>query len=149
MHSVTKHFYKGGWHGVNIEPLRSKFELLQRERPRDTNLNVAVGDAPGSMCFFECMEENDLSTLDPVIADQFRASSGTVTKYIVPVVTLNEIFERYCGSGDFRQIDIEDGKSLPLEAATGVDWPRLVIRPQARHPAGKLDDLESIAMWHD
>jgi FkbM family methyltransferase len=131
MHSVTKHFYKCGWHGVNIEPLRSKFELLQRERPRDTNLNVAVGDAPGSTCFFDCMEENDLSTLDPVIADQFRARGGTVTKYMVPVVTRNEIFERYCpGPVDFLKIDIEG-------------WEKPATRPAS------WDDLESIAMWHD
>jgi hypothetical protein len=37
---VTKPFYKGGWHGVNIEPLRSKFDLFERERPRDVNLSL-------------------------------------------------------------------------------------------------------------
>jgi hypothetical protein len=40
LHSVTKPFYKGGWHGVNIEPLRSKFDLFERERPRDVNLSL-------------------------------------------------------------------------------------------------------------
>ncbi len=68
MHSVTKHLYKCGWHGVNIEPLRSKFGLFQRERPRDADLSVAVGDAAAEMRLFECMEESYLSTLDPVIA---------------------------------------------------------------------------------
>jgi FkbM family methyltransferase len=108
MHSVTKHFYKSGWHGVNIEPLRSKFELFEREHPRDVNLNVAVGDGPGKMRFFECMAESYLSTPDPVIANQFRMRDGTVTEYMVPVVTLNEIFERYCPAPvDFLKIDIE------------------------------------------
>jgi FkbM family methyltransferase len=123
MHSVTKHFYKSGWHGVNIEPLRSKFELFEREHPRDVNLNVAVGDGPGKMRFFECMAESYLSTRDPVIANQFRMRGGTVTEYMVPVVTLNEIFERYCpGPVDFLKIDIEGWEKPPLRVATGADF---------------------------
>jgi len=85
MHSVTKHFYKSGWRVVNIEPLRSRFESFERERARDVNLNVAVGDASGKMRFFELMEESYLSTPDPITADQFRARGGTVTEHTVAV----------------------------------------------------------------
>jgi FkbM family methyltransferase len=153
IHSVTKYFYKCGWHGVNIEPLRSKFELLQRERPRDVSLNVAIGDAPGEMRFFECQEASYLSTLDPGIADRFRAGGGTVTEYTVPVVTLNEIFERYCPDPvDFLKIDVEGWEKQVVDRC---DWRRfrpraLVIeatKPNTR-PAS-WDDLESIALWHD
>ena len=95
-HSVTKHFHNSGWHGANIEPLRSTFELFHRERPRAVTLNVAVG------------QESYLLTPDPAIADQFRARGGTVTEYMVPVVTPNEIFEPYySGPVGFLKIDTE------------------------------------------
>ena len=126
----------------NVEPLRSKFKLFERERPRDVNLNVAVGEAPGEMQFFECMEESFLSTPDPVIADQLGARGGTVTQYTVAVVILNEIFERYCpGLVDFLKIDIEGWEKPAIESC---DWRRfrpraLVIEAhQAGDAAGKL-----------
>ena len=153
IHSVTKHFYKNGWRGVNVEPLRAKFELFERERPRDVNLNVAVGDTPGELRFFECHEESYLSTPDPVIAEQFRRRGGTVTEYAVPVVTLNDIFARHCpATVDFLKVDIEGWEKPVIESS---DWQRfrpraLVIEATkpATRPAG-WDDLESIAMWHD
>ena len=41
--SVTKHFYEQGWHGINIEPHSEDFLLLAAARPRDVNLNIAIG----------------------------------------------------------------------------------------------------------
>ena len=153
LHSVTKHFYKNGWRGVNVEPLRSKFEAFERDRPGDINLNVAVGDRPGTMQFFECLEESYLSTPDPAMANQFKTRGGTVTEYMVPVVTLNEIFEGHCPpSVDFLKIDIEGWEKPALE---GCDWHRFRPRAlviEATKPATRpksWDDIESIAMWHD
>ena len=41
--SVTKHFHLKGWSGINAEPVDQYFEKLQAARPRDINLNVAIG----------------------------------------------------------------------------------------------------------
>jgi len=40
--SVTKAFYERGWHGINIEPLRDKYDELCLDRPRDINLNLGI-----------------------------------------------------------------------------------------------------------
>ena len=42
--SVTNHFYKIGWSGINIEPQKQIFEKLNEIRTRDINLNLCVGD---------------------------------------------------------------------------------------------------------
>ena len=41
--SVTKYFYERGWFGINVEPTQESFDRFLKERPRDTNLKVAIG----------------------------------------------------------------------------------------------------------
>ena len=41
--SVTNAFYECGWHGINVEPNPEYFQLLQKNRSKDINLNMAVG----------------------------------------------------------------------------------------------------------
>ena len=45
--SVTKHFYDRGWSGVNVEPVTRFHEKFVATRPRDWNINSAVGPLPG------------------------------------------------------------------------------------------------------
>ena len=153
LHSVTKHFYKRGWRGVNVEPLRWKFEAFERDRPRDINLNVAVGESTGQMRFYECREETYLSTPDPDMANQFKTRGGTVIEYMVPVVTMNHIFEQHCPpSVDFLKIDIEGWEKTVIASC---DWRRFRPRAlviEATKPATRpksWDDIDSIAMWDE
>lgn len=44
--SVTRWFYEQGWSGLNIEPVPHWHGKLQADRPRDTNLQVAVFQQP-------------------------------------------------------------------------------------------------------
>ena len=47
--SVTKLFYLAGWRGINIEPNPDMIELLEKNRPEDTNLKVGISDKPGTL----------------------------------------------------------------------------------------------------
>lgn len=49
--SVTKGFYDRGWRGINIDPLPQKYRLLQKFRPRDINLQLAIGINEGNTTF--------------------------------------------------------------------------------------------------
>ena len=57
IHLVTRAFYERGWSGINVEPLGENFSRLMQERPRDTNLKVAVGREAGiqSLYAFDIM----------------------------------------------------------------------------------------------
>lgn len=126
--SVTKHFYLKGWHGINVEPVDKYFEKLQAARPRDINLNVAVG-LEGQEFF-----EVDDTGLSGFIGETGRA---TVTEagYSVrsapkPVISLAELTDRYAADRevDFLKIDVEGGERAVIESG---EWrgfrPRVIV----------------------
>ena len=49
--SNTLLLYRQGWHGINIEPDPAALARLQRFRPRDTNLGLAISDVSGEAAF--------------------------------------------------------------------------------------------------
>lgn len=127
--SVTKYFYELGWHGVNVEP-NAKFNRLAQDRPRDINLNVAIGDQEGEQTFYEFSENPALSTFVKLEADEHTQRFGY--QYIprrVPVRTLRSICtEHSVGAIDFMSIDVE---GYERQVLSGADWrrwrPRVVL----------------------
>lgn len=113
--SVTYLFSQLGWTGINIEPLRSEFEMLQLERPRDFNFNCVVSEIDGVVPFFIAPESmRGCSTLDPAIAEQSspeeRFEKTTVDSRqimaIVEEVGIKEI--------DFLKVDVEGAELAVL-----------------------------------
>jgi FkbM family methyltransferase len=127
--SVTKYFYELGWHGVNVEPNR-KFPLLAADRPRDVNLNVAVGDQDGEQTFFEFSQNPALSTFIQLEADEHRQRFGyDYVAHRVPVRTLASICSAHgVNEIDFMSIDVE---GYERQVLSGADWrrwrPRVVL----------------------
>lgn len=127
--SVTKYFYELGWHGINVEP-NARFPLLERDRPRDVNLNVAVGDHDGEETFFEFAQAPALSTFVRGEADDHRERFGfQFVARPVPVRTLRSICESQGVTEiDFMSIDVEGFERQVLSTA---DWrrfrPRVVL----------------------
>jgi FkbM family methyltransferase len=128
--SVTCHFYKNGWSGVNVEPVGVFHALLQEARPRDVNLRCAVGDTPGASQFFEISGQAENSTLNPEIATALEATGATASTTMVEVIRLDQLCDRFVGSRtiDFLKIDTEGGELSVLRSG---DWaryrPRLVV----------------------
>jgi FkbM family methyltransferase len=128
--SVTCHFYKNGWSGVNVEPVGVFHALLQEARPRDVNLRFAVGDTPGASQFFEISGQAENSTLNPEIATALEATGATASTTMVEVIRLDQLCDRFVGSRtiDFLKIDTEGGELSVLRSG---DWaryrPRLVV----------------------
>lgn len=137
--SVTKHFYDLGWRGINVEPVARVHAALVHDRPRDTNLNVALGRERGALTFFE-FETVGISTLSPDFADHFVGEGHRCTKRSVDVLPLREICDAHCrGPIDFMKIDVEGFEREVLE---GGDWrrfrPRVLLieatRPNSTEP---------------
>ncbi len=75
-HSVTRAFYEHGWSGVNVEPVAEWHELLEKARPRDINVKVAVGASRGTLKLHE-FAGTGLSTLDAEIAQRHGRTGRT------------------------------------------------------------------------
>lgn len=123
--SVTKAFYDKGWCGINIEPVTQWFARLQAQRPRDINLQIAVGAYEGRATLYD-MPDTGLSTMDRDTAVRHRDERGYEMREIsVRVDTLSSVCEKYhLAPIHFMKIDVEGAEKSVLE---GLDL--VAIRP--------------------
>ncbi len=132
--SVTKLFYDRGWNGVNVEPGPS-FDRFEVERPRDTNLRVAVSDMAGRKRFFYHEGDPGTSTLKSNLHAQLVGRVGERREIDVDAVTLSDLLTTYGADRtiQFLKIDIE-GMEAPVVAS--VDWrthrPELILTEATR-----------------
>jgi FkbM family methyltransferase len=128
--SVTRHFYDQGWSGVNVEPTFRFYPLLCKARPRDINLQCAIGSDPGLATFYEIPEFTENSTLEPAVAERLAATELASTPHEVEVVRLADLCDIHVKDRtiDFMKIDVEGGELGVLQSG---DWqrfrPRLLI----------------------
>lgn len=142
-YSVTKAFYDLGWCGINIEPVAEWFQKLQRERPKDINLQIAASDSKGELRFFE-VQGTGLSTTDPEYAKRHARENGyAVIEYSVPTRTLTDICLQQCVSEvHFLKIDVE---GCEFSVLNGLDFS--IIRPwivlvESTLPGLQIEDYE-------
>lgn len=136
--SVTKFFYDQGWSGINIEPNEWFYNKLVQERPRDINLNLALGERE---------EERELYLFERIGNSTFHESSrdryverGYEAKPIaVKVMTLTAVCQEYATRPiDFLKIDCEGWEKFVL---TGADWDRfrpIVLIVEATEPGTEI-----------
>ena len=113
--SVTHHFYKRGWSGINIEPNPAYFKLLKTARTRDMNLHLAVGSTAGR-ADITIIHGTGMSTLHPDIAESHKALEYEQETIDVEMRTLNSIFENANRTVHFLKIDCEGAESDVINA---------------------------------
>jgi FkbM family methyltransferase len=142
--SVTKAFYDRGWQGINIEPVSQWFKLLQKERPRDINLQIAAANFSGTLSFFEVIDTG-LSTTNLKFAQQHAEKEGyKIINYEVPCEKITQIFcDHQVDEVHFLKIDVEGCEQAVLE---GIDFS--IVRPwivvvEATLPNTQIKDHET------
>lgn len=120
-HSVTCAFYERGWSGINVEPNPQFWRLLQQERQRDRNLQIAIGDHTGTASL-SVISGTGLSTLDSGIAGRHAEVGWQSEQVEVPVTTLAELWANEVPPGQevhFLKIDVEGSEEATLRSN---DW---------------------------
>lgn len=122
--SVSRGFYEKGWRGVHLEPTSEYAGKLRENRPDETVLQNAVGDANGSIRFFE-FPETGLSTGDETVAAQHKARGYQCRETEVNLISLDTLFERFKDQQiHWMKIDVEG-----MEGAVLASWAENPTRP--------------------
>src|SRR5262245_29349828 len=123
--SVSKAFYEHGWRGIHIEPVPQYAELLRKDRPDETVLQVALADIDGTL-ELNVIPDTGLSTCDDAYAQLHQLARNYEHHRIqVPVLTLKSAL-RSLGDKEVHwlKIDVEGFEEKVLKG-----WDSRTVRP--------------------
>jgi FkbM family methyltransferase len=133
--SVTMGFYEAGWSGLNIEPVPERIAELDYCRPRDTNLRMALAEAPGRATFHVFPRWYGLSTLDGDIAADMRRWGDEAVPVEVEISTLADVLaEQSVEAIDFLKIDVEGAEGRVIAGMDFARWRPVVLLVEATYP---------------
>ena len=131
--SVTKFFYDKGWNGINIEPIERHIKNLQKQRPRDVNLQLGIAEQKGKLNFREYVNGDGLSTFAEESKKEHHESRDYVD-YEVNVKRLDDVLdEQNVKAIDFMKIDVE---GYEYEVISSNNWNKyrpLLLVIEANH----------------
>ena len=121
--SVTKSFYDKGWSGINVEPNEKYYKELEKERPRDRNICMAIGDAEGTseMSFLGGFGSG-MSTMIDEYAEKHVRAGWEIERRVVIVTTLAKVWGDLIPKNQtvhFLKIDTEGMEKAVIR---GNDW---------------------------
>lgn len=126
--SNTYALYKAGWSGINIDPMPKSMEKFRRFRPRDINLEIAIGASQDIKPYY-IFEERALNTFDESLARDYARLSRLVDVISIPCYPINAILARYASAPiDLLSIDVE-GQDMAILSTLdfAVYAPRVVL----------------------
>lgn len=133
--SVTKAFYDRGWRGINIEPVKHAYDLVNESRPRDINLNVAVDTLKGVKKFYSIDAGGGLSTINQHLAEAYQSEGRVVDVVDVHTLTLASICETFVNEDiHFLKVDVEGAELSVLQSADFNKFRPWVIVVEATKP---------------
>jgi FkbM family methyltransferase len=127
--SNTAIFYERGCTGINIEPDPELFKEFKKERSRDINLNIGVGDTEGNLNFYK-LSTSALNTFVKEEAERLCDKFGYSIKEVlnIPVRNLDSVLNEF-NKGvfpDFLTIDVEGGDELILKGISDKNGPTVI-----------------------
>lgn len=126
--SNTYALYKLGWSGINIDPMPKSMEKFRQFRPRDINLEIAIGASQDIKPYY-IFEERALNTFDQNLAHDYMRASRLVNIVSIPCYPINAILARYASVPiDLLSIDVEGQDMAILSTLDFAAYaPRVVL----------------------
>jgi FkbM family methyltransferase len=126
--SNTYHFYKKGSRGVCVEPDKSLFLEIQKQRREDICLNVGVGFQLASKVPFYVMSEKTLNTFSSEVAERNQGYGYYKIQEVteVDLLPIDEIISRnFSSCPNFISLDVE---GLDFQILKSMDF--IKFRPE-------------------
>jgi FkbM family methyltransferase len=140
--SVTKAFSLLGWHGINVEPVRYWFEMLEQDRPHDTNLNIAVSEQAGFLELYE-VADTGLSTGDREFAERYKADGYQVIGHRVSARTLDDVLAEHAPREvHFLKVDCEGAERSVLASCSFEQVRPWIVVVEATLPNSQVSTHE-------
>ena len=150
--SVTCHFHKKGWTGVNIDLCSDNITKFNEARPKDKNICCAVGATNGKAEFF-IQPGTTRSTILADLGKSYADRGVKVERETRIIKTLTDILdEEKIDNIDFLSIDVEGAEK---DVLLGLDFKKYrptVILAEATFPETdrpNWDDWEPILLQND
>ena len=139
--SVTRALYDRGWSGINIEPVESSATRLRAARPRDTTLQIALGEAPGRHPFFVVEgADTGLSTTTDAELSRFEKQGFTVNRTEISMETLAAICRRHApGPIHVLKIDVEGAERAVLAGGDFEAFRPWIVLVEVTAPMSTLE----------
>ncbi|MBP7829141.1 MAG: FkbM family methyltransferase [Kiritimatiellae bacterium] len=122
--SNTYYFYRRGWRGVNVDARPGGMAAFRRWRPRDINVEAAVGRGRSAAVYHQ-FRDAALNTLDPDLARWQAGKRGEPFRTVaVTTQPLADVLRAHLPPAqgiDFLSVDVE---GLELEVLESNDWSR-------------------------
>ncbi|MDR3717137.1 MAG: FkbM family methyltransferase [Puia sp.] len=126
--SNTYKFYRRGWNGLNVDATPGSMNIFRYLRPRDINIEAAIGSEGQHLTFYE-FDEPALNTLSAEVAKERNGGRYHIVRE-TPLITqsMAGLLDVYVPGNiriDFLSIDVE---GLDCEVLSSNDWGR--YRPE-------------------
>jgi FkbM family methyltransferase len=120
--SNTYLLYKKGWRGINIDALPGSMAEFRRLRPRDINLELAIGEREGTLPFYT-FEEPAFNTFDAELVQSYKNLNRPVKAVIeMPIYRLEEVIAKYLPPGQRIDVLTIDVEGLDLAVLRSNNW---------------------------
>ena len=138
--SNTYLFYRRGWAGITIDPIKTVRELQKKKRPKDTQIIACISNSPEKQVEFHEYTADDFST-DSADRVQFLSNLGikSVSTFKVDTLKLSSLVHP-TGPLEpaFLDIDVEGNELSVLESNNWeIYLPRVVCIEEWKSPLYK------------
>lgn len=125
--SNTYLFYKKGWSGITVEPIKLHSVLHRLKRRRDLQINKLIGESKDKVKFYEFnptqLSTNDESQYKNMIAKEMKERRT----YYLDSISINDVLSKVKNTEYFLTIDCE---GYDYEIIKTIKW-SLIYKPKA------------------
>ena len=120
-------FYKKGWSGITVEPIKLHSVLHRLKRGRDHQINKLIGESKEKVRFYEFNPTQYSTNSQTQYKDMTAKGMKERRTYYLDSISINEVLSKVKNKEYFLTIDCE---GYDYEIITMINW-NLIYKPKA------------------